>query len=580
MGPWVNDKEKVKELVWAGMNVARLNFSHRSHEEHLEVIQLVKEVRKELDVPLAIMVDTKGPEVRIGEIEGGEMLLNKGQRIWMIKEQKMGNEKHISLRPPAVLDKLSVEDLLLFDNGYISSKVIQVGPEGALIEIHDGGIIRSGKGINIPNVSLDLPFLSEKDRADIIFACRNDIDFIAASFVRSADDVIAVKEVLESENRPNILVIAKIENSEGVNNLDSIVQVADGIMVARGDLGVEVPLTQVPKLQKLMIRKSCLAGKPVITATHMLESMITNPRPTRAETSDVANAIYDSTSAVMLSGETAIGKYPIESVKMMQNILRETEDDFRYRNFFEQHSYLHYHDVPSALTLAAVKTAYSSNATAIFAFTSGGATARLLSRLRPKMPIIAMTPNEKCYHQLSLMWGVIPYLSEKLSSIEEAFKEICRFALENRHVSSGDLVVVTAGTPFGIAGTTNMMIVENIGDVLIRAHSGLGPQIHANVTLVLGPEAKEPYSVRGSLIVVTKCDDSYLPLIKEAAGMILQNHIDDVASEDYAFKICKALNKPVIVRADEASRILKEGQLVTLAPEKALVYKGVVLALI
>jgi len=371
-------------------------------------------------------------------------------------------------------------------------------------------------------------------------------------------------------------VVAKIENNEGVQNFDSIVQVADGIMIARGDLGVEVPLSQVPKLQKMMIRKSYLAGKPAVTATQMLESMINNPRPTRAEASDVANAIYDSTSAVMLSGETAVGHYPLETVNVMRSIVKEAEADFDYRGFFDHHASLIYHDVPSALTLATVKTAYSSNAQALFSFTNSGSTARLLSRLRPPMPIIAMTSNEKCYHQMSFNWGVIPFLSTECKTLVEAFQKISAFALERQFVSYGDLVVVTAGSPFGISGTTNMMIVESIGDVLVRGHVGFGARIHGNATLVLSSEAKKTYAVRGQILVIAKCDESYIPLIREASGIILQNHINDVESEKFAKQIATELEKPLIVRADAATRILKEGQLVTLDPEKALVYKGVV----
>jgi pyruvate kinase len=348
-------------------------------------------------------------------------------------------------------------------------------------------------------------------------------------------------------------------------------------MIARGDLGVEMPLSHVPRLQKMMIRKSYLAGKPVVTATQMLESMIQNPRPTRAETSDVANAIYDSTSAVMLSGETAIGRYPIETVHVMRSIIEEAEIDFNYRAFFDQHAPLVYHDVPSAVTLATVKTAYSSNATAIFAFTRGGSTARLLSRLRPKMPIIALTSQKKSFHQLAFNWGVIPFYYPNCQTVREGFDKISTFALENQLVSYGDLVVVTAGTPFGVSGTTNMMIVENIGEVLVRGHSGYGSRIHGNVTIVLTPETKEHYAVKDQLLVIAKCDESYLPLIQESAGIILQNHINDIVSEKYAKKIALNLGKPILLRADEACRILKEGQLVTLDPEKALIYKGVVL---
>lgn len=576
IGPAVNSVEKMLELMEAGMNVARLNFSHGTQDEHLQSIKYLKEARGQLKRPLAIMLDTKGPEIRLGKFKDGQVLLKPGQTLHLLQQEVLGDDTQITLYPGNILAQLTVGTRILFDDGYISSHVIETSKRGAMVKIDNGGWIRSGKGVNIPNAHLDLPVVTAKDIDDIQFGCRHDIDFIAASFVRSAEHVLTIKKILADEKKHDILVIAKIENSEGVQNFDSIVQAADGIMIARGDLGVEVPLSHVPRLQKMMIRKSYLAGKPVVTATQMLESMINNPRPTRAETSDVANAIYDSTSAVMLSGETAIGSYPIETVNVMRTIVEEAEADFNYRAFFDQHAPLVYHDVPSAVTLATVKTAYSSNAKAIFAFTRGGSTARLLSRLRPKMPIIAMTGKEKTYHQLAFNWGVIPMHCPSCQSIRDGFEKISTFALDNHLVSYGDLVVVTAGTPFGISGTTNMMLVESIGDVLVRGHVGYGERVHGNVAIVLAPETKEPYAVKDQILVIAKCDESYLPLIREVCGIILQNHINDIASEKYAKKIALNLNKPVLLRADAACRILKEGQLVTLDPEKALVYKGVV----
>jgi len=577
MGPSVNSKEMITALVQAGMNVARLNFSHGTHDEHLRVINILKEVRKEQNKPLAIMLDTKGPEIRLRKVKGGQIKLNAGHRWLLVKEEVEGDEQKVSVTPPSIFNCLKPGMRILFDDGYISSKVVNIAKEGVTVEIENGGSIRSGKGVNVPDTCLDLPAFTEKDIEDIRFGCENGIDIIAASFVRSADHVLAIKRLLAEVKRKDILVIAKIENSEGVQNFDSIIQVADGIMIARGDLGVEVPLSEVPKLQKMMIRKSYLAGKPSVTATQMLESMINNPRPTRAEASDVANAIYDSTSAVMLSGETAIGLYPLETVNVMTSIVKAAEEDFNYRNFFNHHADIIYHDVPSALTLAAVKTAYSSNAKAIFAFTNSGTTASLLSRLRPSMPIVAMTPHEGCYHQMAFNWGVIPLFGNDCRSLNEAFNVLSQFALEKQLVSQGDLVVVTAGSPFGVSGTTNTMIVESIGEVLVRGESGVGERIYGNIFLVLTTEGKKAYEMRGKLLVIAKCDESYLPLIQESAGIILQNHIDDVTSERYLFRIAKQLQKPAIVRADGATRILKEGQLVTLDPEKALVYKGVVL---
>lgn len=465
IGPSVSSYEKVKELIEAGMNVARINFSHGTHEEHLEVINLLKRVRDDLKVPLAIMLDTKGPEIRLKKIAGGEQYLPKGHLWKLVSKDVLGTMEEASITPGYILDKLSVGTLVLFDDGYIMSKVEKVLPgEGVLVRIENGGVIRSQKGVNIPDSNLNLVAITEQDISDITFGCHHDIDIIAASFVRTKEDVLVIKEILKRENKSETLVIAKIENREGIQNFDAILEVSDGIMIARGDLGVQVPLSQVPRLQKLMIKKCYLAGKPSVTATQMLESMINNPRPTRAEASDVANAIYDSTSAIMLSGETAVGKYPIETVKVMCQIVEEAEADFNYKEFFALHGPMVYQDVPSAVTLATVKTAYSSSAKAIFAFTSSGLTARLLSRLRPSIPLIASTTTKKSYHQLALNWGVIPFLNKEQKNIKDAFQSISKFCLEQNYVTNGDLVVITAGAPFGISGTTNTMMVENIGD--------------------------------------------------------------------------------------------------------------------
>jgi pyruvate kinase len=575
IGPACNTYEKIVGLCKAGMDVARINFSHGTHEEHLKVINHLKNARRELKIPLAIMLDTKGPEIRVGKIPGGEISLEAGQHLRLKRDDNPDGEG-IPIAPGFVLKLLTVGTCVLFDDGYISSNVVSSDERGVVVKIEKNGILLSGKGVNIPGVDLQLPAVTEQDILDIRFGCLQDVDVIAASFVRSADHVLVIKNLLSEEKKSDIQVIAKIENSEGIRNFDAIVQVADGIMIARGDLGVEVPLSEVPRLQKMMIRKSYLAGKPSITATQMLESMINHSRPTRAEVSDVANAIYDSTSAVMLSGETAVGKYPFEVVSLMKSIIKEAEGDFNYRTFFDSNKYITFHDVPSAVTLATVKTAYSSDAKAIFAFTNGGSTARLLSRLRPEQPIIAMTSNEKCYHQMSYVCGVIPFLKGGCKTVVEAFGKVSEFALERGLVSYGDLVVVTAGSPFGVSGTTNMMIVESIGEVLIRGGNGFGVPIYGNITHLISLESRQPYSVRGQVVVITNCDESYFPFIRESAGAILQNFVSDSESERYLLEAAQKFNKPVLMRADAAYRILKEGQLVTLDPQKNLVYKGVV----
>lgn len=576
MGPAVNSPEMIDQLLDAGMNVARLNFSHGSHEEHARTIHLLKEARIKNNRPLAIMLDTKGPEIRLGKMKEGELKLNRGQELWLVKEKIEGTAEAITITPSIVISALKPGMCVLLDNGYIITTVIEVQDDKVKIRIEHGGIIKSTKGVNIPEADIDLPSLTEKDIEDIKFGCRQEVDLIAASFVRSAEHVMAIKKILDEEKRPEIAVLAKIENNSGVQNFDSIVQVADGIMVARGDLGVELPLFQVPRLQKMMIRKCYMAGKPSVIATQMLESMINNPRPTRAEASDVANAIYDSTSAVMLSGETAVGRYPIETVKVMRGIIEETERDFNYYEFFTRNTQKVFHDVPSSVAQATVKTAFSANAKAIFAFTSSGSTARLVSRLRPEMPILALTEKPKTFNQLALNWGVIPVLCEASKSIEEAYKKITTYSLEKGYVRYGDLIVMTVGTPFGEPGTTNMMIVDSIGDVLVRGYTGYGHKVHGNITFIHSHDQKKDYSAKGRIIVLNNCNEQYLPFLKQAAGVILQNYLDDSDSERYLLQMAKQLNLSVLLRADGATHVLREEQLVTLDPEQAIVFKGII----
>lgn len=461
IGPAQSSPEIIEALVLAGMNVARLNFSHGTHEKHASHIAWLKKAREKLQLPLAIMLDTKGPEIRLGKLKDEKISFNIGDSFWLIKEQKLGDKNEISLTPAYALDALKNEMFVFLDDGYIVTHVVEVHGDKVRVVVDNGGEIRSNKGVNIPGADISLPALTEKDKEDIRFGCMQDVDFIAASFIRSAEDVMAIKKILSEEGKGDIAVIAKIENSLGIENFDTIIQAADGIMIARGDLGVELPLTQVPRLQKMMIKKCYLGGKTSVTATQMLESMINNPRPTRAETSDVANAIYDSTSAVMLSGETAVGKYPVEAVKVMRAIIEETEKDFNYYEFLKQHAQRDFLDVPSSVAMASIRTAYSANAKAIFAFSTTGSTVALLSRFRPEMPILALTCTPKVYHQLALCWGVVPVLSSVENSME-AYQILSSFALEQGYVKKGDLVVITAGTPFGSPGTTNMMIVNTI----------------------------------------------------------------------------------------------------------------------
>lgn len=572
VGPACDSLEIMLEMIKNGMNVARINMSHGNYETHKRTIENLKKARELLNVPLAIMIDTKGPEIRVGDLPEEGVQLQTDQIIKVVKTRNQDDE--IPIAPFHVVETIHVGMQVLFADGYIETEVIEKKDEQLTLKVLNPGNLKSHKGVNVPNAKLNLPAMTEKDQEDLKFACEMDVDLIAASFIRSSNHVLAIKEFLANQRKPEILVIAKIENAEGVENFDTIVQAADGIMIARGDLGVELDLSTVPKLQKMMIKKCYHACKPVVTATQMLESMIVNPRPTRAEVSDVANAIYDSTSAVMLSGETAIGAYPVQTVRQMKEIVEEAEHDFDYRDFFEIHTKRTYHDISSSVALAAVKTAYSSNAKAIFAFTSSGFTARLVSKLRPDMPILALTQNKKSYHQLAFNWGVVPIYIESCLNSRDAFNITSEYALKNHYISFGDQVVITAGTPFGKSGSTNMMIVENIGNILVRGLKGLGRKTEASIAIVLSPDGKDPNLTDGKILVLSRCDTSFLPLIKHAAGIILQNHIEDAVSEKYAMIVGKTFDIPVITRADGALTLLRDGETITLDPQKGLVYRG------
>lgn len=573
IGPAVRSKEMLSQLVDAGMNVARVNFSHGTHEEHKEVFDMIKEVREEKKVPLSILLDTKGPEIRVGTIKNSSVQLQEGQKLRLVKDDIEGDEEKITITPKSVIDDMQVGMQVLFDDGYIQAKVVEVEEDVAILEIANTSILKSNKGINIPHGGIKLPPITERDVADIRFGAKNDVDYIAASFVQSAEAVLKIRELLDEEGKEVIKIVSKIESASGVANFEGILQVSDGIMVARGDLGVELPLSRVPQLQKEMIRKSYHHNKFVVTATQMLESMISNARPTRAEASDVANAIYDSTSAVMLSGETAVGKHPVTAVATMRDIATEAEAHFAYRQFFELESRNEYNDISTCVALAAVKTAYSAGAKAVFVYTSSGFTARMMSRFRPKMPIVALTQCKKTYHQLALSWGVVPLFGEA-GNMTEAFEIASCFALKHKLVHYGDLVVVSAGNPFGITGTTNMMVVENIGDVLVRGTPSKGEPITAEIVYVLASDLSRDYDVKGKIVFLTHCDETFKEILQPAAGLILQNLPEDVRSERAAKKIAKELGLPYLVRADGAAGQIKDKQLVTLDPAAGLVFKG------
>ena len=458
LGPAVDSEEMIRKLILAGMNAARFNFSHGTHESHLAQLTKLKRVRDELGIPVAAILDTKGPEIRIKTFKDGRIELKKDDTFTLTTAECEGTAERVSVTYANLHNEVAPGNHILVDDGLIDLLVQEIKGQEIVCVVENGGPLSNNKSINIPNVHILLPSLTEKDKEDLKFAAENDFDFIAASFVRKASDVEDIRACLHEYGGDNIRIISKIENREGVNNLEEIIAASDGVMVARGDLGVEIPAQEVPILQKKMIKATTMAGKPVITATQMLDSMIRNPRPTRAEVSDVANAVFDGTSCVMLSGETASGKYPIEAVEAMVSTVKAAESAINYWGRFREHSLQPgVSTINDAITHTCCMTAMDLNATAILAPTESGYTAKVISRFRPACPIVAVCQNEKVRRQLAISWGVHSYLTGFVDSTDRLFSMSVEVARKEGAVKCGDTVVITAGVPIGKSGTTNLI---------------------------------------------------------------------------------------------------------------------------
>ncbi|ULO05870.1 pyruvate kinase [Paenibacillus sp. 19GGS1-52] len=462
IGPASESLENIKKLILAGMNVARLNFSHGDFEEHGARITTIRQASKELNKTVAILLDTKGPEIRTGKLEVEPIELVQDEYLTLTTEEILGDANRISITYSNLPNDVQVGSTILIDDGLIGLTVVDIQGTEIKTRIVNGGTIKSKKGVNVPGVHISLPGITEKDTNDIIFGIEQDIDFIAASFVRKASDVLEIRELLEKHNASHIQIISKIENQQGVDNLDEILAVSDGMMVARGDLGVEIPAEDVPLAQKMMIEKCNIAGKPVITATQMLDSMQRNPRPTRAEASDVANAIFDGTDAIMLSGETAAGKYPVESVLTMSRIAEKAESALNHREIFMKQQIAQETTVTEAISQSVAISALDLNAKAIISSTVTGHTARVVSKYRPKAQIIAVTTQERTMRQLALVWGVTPVFGLEASSTDELLETAIKGGKDSGLVTTGDLVIITAGIPLGRSGSTNLIKVETI----------------------------------------------------------------------------------------------------------------------
>ena len=572
IGPASESPEMLEKLITAGMNVARLNFSHGDHEEHAIRIASIRDAAERMKKPVGILLDTKGPEIRTHSMENGEIHLVTGQVIDISMTEVVGTESCFSVTYDRLIEDVDQNDIILLDDGLIELRVLAKDLEQGLIHtiVENAGVLKNKKGVNVPGVSVKLPGITEKDAADILFGIEQGVDFIAASFVRTAKDVLEIRELLEQNNGSHIQIIPKIENQEGVDNIDEIIEVSDGLMVARGDLGVEIPAEEVPLVQKSLIKKCNQVGKPVITATQMLDSMQRNPRPTRAEASDVANAIIDGTDAIMLSGETAAGIYPVESVATMNKIAERTENSLDYRSIVSQRSRERQANMTEAISQAVAFTSINLGVKAVLAPTESGNTAKMIAKYRPGVSIIAVTSQLATAQKLTLVWGVRPIVTHAVTTTDEILELSVDEALNSGYVSHGDVVVITAGVPVGEAGTTNLMKVHVIGDLLARGQ-GIGK---ASVVgkAIIAKNAGEAlaYDTEGAIIVTVGSDREMMPAIEKCAGIITE----EGGLTSHAAVVGLSLGIPVIVGVKEATSLIRHGQEITMDAETGVIYKG------
>lgn len=542
-----------------GMNAARFNFSHCTHEDALKKLEAVTRIREELSLPIGTLLDTKGPEIRLKEIKGGKTELKNGQVFTLTTREIVGDENAVSITYKDLPQDINVGAAVLIDDGLVEMEVVKVSDTDIVCSVITGGIISNKKGVNVPGTTLSMPYVSEKDREDIIFGIEQGFDFIAASFARTANDILEIRKILTEYNCHNISIIAKIENMEGVENIDEILRVVEGIMVARGDMGVEIPLEDVPVLQKKLISKAYQAGKQVITATQMLDSMMKNPRPTRAEATDVANAIYDGTSCIMLSGETAAGLYPVEAVKTMVKIAEKAESNINYVKRFNlrDNSDVAF-DVTNAISHASCTTAHDLGAKAIITVTKSGITAREISKFRPMSPIVGCTIDPKVTRQLNLSWNVFPIQIQEETDIDMLFDHAVDAAQHAGIVNSGDIVVITAGMPLGITGTTNMMKVHVVGHILTSGTGITDKTVSARLCVCSELSQLKKKFIDGDIIVVPETDNSIVEYLRRASGIITEKG----GTNTHAAIAGLAMDIPVITGAQHATQILKSGAVV------------------
>ncbi|MCG1009309.1 pyruvate kinase [Salinicoccus sp. ID82-1] len=572
IGPASEAPEMLGKLIDAGMNIARLNFSHGDHEEHRARIRNIREAADKAGRTVAIMLDTKGPEIRTHTMENGGIELSKGQAVSVSMEEVVGTPEKFSVTYPGLIDDVETGGVILLDDGLIELEIEKIDHENG--EIHcrvlNNGLLKNKKGVNVPGVSVKLPGITEKDKEDIIFGIGEGVDFIAASFIRTNKDVLEIRELLEEKSAAQINIIPKIENQEGIDNITEILEVSDGLMVARGDMGVEIPPESVPMVQKDLIRKCNLLGKPVITATQMLDSMQNNPRCTRAEASDVANAIYDGTDAIMLSGETAAGSYPLESVQTMASIAVSAEAAQDYKKLLSERTKSLQTTLVTAIGVSVAHTALNLKCKAIVAATESGHTARMISKYRPHADIVAVTPHSHVARQLQLVWGVHPVVKKGKRDTDELLNVSVSAAVEKGFAGQGDLLIITAGVPTGEAGTTNLMKLHIVGDKLIMAQ-GIGRKSTVGeVAVIRSASEMADRDLAGKVVVVQSVDSDMTPYLEKAAGLVTV----EGGLTSHGAIVGLNLDLPTIVGAADALDVLQEGMIITVDAEQNSVFSG------
>ena len=554
IGPASESEEMLEKLMNAGMNVARLNFSHGSHEEHKARIDSIRKVSKKLGKTIGILLDTKGPEIRTHDMKDGLIVLEKGKEVIVSMSQVEGTPEKFSVTYEDLINDVQIGSYILLDDGLVELQVKDINK----------------KGVNLPGVKVNLPGITDKDAADIKFGIKEDIDYIAASFVRRPSDVLDIREILEQENNDNITIFPKIENQEGIDNIEEILEVSDGLMVARGDMGVEIPPESVPIVQKDLIRKCNKLGKPVITATQMLDSMQRNPRATRAEASDVANAIYDGTDAVMLSGETAAGQYPEEAVKTMRNIAISAEAAQDYKKLLSDRTKLVETSLVNAIGVSVAHTALNLNVKAIVAATESGSTAITISKYRPHSDIIAVTPSEHTARQLALVWGAYPVVKKGRKTTDDLLNNAVATAVATEKVGNGDLIIITAGVPTGEKGTTNMMKLHLVGDEIAKGQ-GVGRGSTTGKTVISKTASDlEGKDLSESIIVTNSVDESYVPYVEKAAGLITEEN--GITSPSAIVGLEQGI--PTIIGVENATKELKNDLLITVDANQGRIFEG------